>query len=126
MRRTFADEAQEGERQHAKKVEVARQGVDLAKTKEDLASRQYHLVKSNIFSAYKAEKFDPATWEDRLKDDSRAFEAQSAWNLALGDWKLKKAELAVLEAADATLLVKQAETAVKLAQAEEAGCSHLR
>jgi multidrug resistance efflux pump len=120
MAQNKVEEAKEGEKQHAKKVEVTRQGVDLAKTKADLAGRQYHLIKNNIFSLYKAEKYDPMTWDDRLKDDPKAFDAQSAWNLADGEWKLKKAELAVLETADATLLVKQAETGVKLAEEEQA------
>lgn len=122
LARTKVAEAQEAVRQHAKKVELQRQAVELARTKADLAARQYNLIRNNILLLYRAEKYPESTWEDRLKDEPKLFEAQSQWNLAARDVELKKAEQAALEAAEESVrvLLRQAEAGVKQAEAEVA------
>ncbi len=57
LAKTKVAEANEGVNQHAKKVELMKQGVELAKTKSDLAARQYNLIKNNILLLYRAEKY---------------------------------------------------------------------
>jgi multidrug resistance efflux pump len=122
LARTKIAEADEALKQHGKKIELLKQGVELARTKADLAARQYNLIKNNLLLLYRAEKYPEATWEDRLKDEPKLFEAQSQWNLATRDVELKKAEQTALEAAEESVrvLVRQAEAGVKQAEAEVA------
>lgn len=119
LAQTKVDEAKKAAEQHAEKVNVMKQGIELAELKSQLMAKEYHLIRNNFYRSYKTNMFPENTWEDRLRDEPTAFEAQAKWNLAEGDVKLKKAELAVFETADLQLLVRQAEAGVEQARAEE-------
>src|SRR5262249_5191938 len=117
-------EAKQAETQYSKKLEVMKSGVDLAKEKANLAAHKYYVVQTNYFRIYKTAGHAEDTWKARFQEEPAGFEANAEWILADGDWKVKKADLAVAEAVDPQLPVKEAQAVVDQAKAEEANAQN--
>jgi multidrug resistance efflux pump len=119
------DEAQEGVKAHARKIELAKQAVLFAEEKKTLQGKTYTQIKNNLRSFWEGQKgpdakpYTDAEIKQKLEDNDNLLKAHAEYVFAARDLEVKEKELAALVAAEPQVYVRVAEAGVKQALAEE-------
>ena len=117
--KTTVDKAKELAKQHATKIDIARQVVAAAEEKKRLQGNHYKLVESALKTSYKTQNYSEDTWAKRLADDPSMYKASVDYSTASSELELKKADLNGLIASNPQVYVQEAEAGVKHARALE-------
>lgn len=113
-------EAEQGTKQHEANKKVMRQTVSAAKSKVDLTTLVHNQIERNLKNYYKTERIAESEWAERLTNDTNLLKARAEYTAATNEWELAKAKLEQLELIDPLVKVREAEAAVKQAEAEQA------
>jgi len=117
--------AQEGEKAHAKKIELAEQAVLFAGEKKKILGETWKLIKSNLENFWKQQKgvdakpLSDAEIDKKLADDDKLFKANAEYIFADRDLIVKEKELAALRATDPGVFVREAQAGVEYAKAAQ-------
>ncbi|MDY3551289.1 hypothetical protein R5W24_000364 [Gemmata sp. JC717] len=120
LARTKVKEAEEGKKQHANKVEVAKKGVEALKRRATDANNLVKLTRHLAEDSFRLNSsVKPEEWETKLQNEPAYLDAQSKYTAAFNEWQIKEAELGALQTVDTQVLVEQAQAAVKEAEAKQ-------
>jgi multidrug resistance efflux pump len=114
--------AQEKAKEHARKVDLQKQMVLVAKDRETNQKKLYNLVKSNLEQFWKTtggtKPLTDAEIAKKLEDDDKLFKVYVDYVAAVREVGVREAELAALEASDPQVYVHEADAGVRLAEEE--------
>lgn len=122
--KTKVAEAKELAGQHKSAIALAEFAVKSAERTAQFRLDAYHVVERKIESAYRAEKYDEATWPERKKGDSDLYKANVEYQIAVLEKEFKEKELAKLKTINPLVKVDEAEAAVKQAETEQANAEN--
>ena len=119
------EKAQEGVKEHGRKLELAKQSVLNANEKRDLTEKTYKQTRSNLENFWKnqqkadAKPYSEAEIAKKLEDDDRVLKTYADYVVAFREVAYKEAELAALKAVDPQVYVREAQADVDKAKALE-------
>lgn len=117
--RTAVEKAKEEAKQHATKIDIAKQWVATLEEKKRLEGNHYNLVESALKTSYKTQNYPEDTWPKRLADDPNMYKASVDYSTASSELAMRKAELNGLIVVDPQVHVRLAEANVTQAQKAE-------